>query len=159
MTTTERLGLFAAVWGLGLAVVAASPGLADAAWDHDRIVFLDRFNEASFAGSDGNRDWNGPWNELAEADGPKQGIVRVKPGSDCDGHCLVIGGHGVGINGKGVVRAFDFTDAAEARVRFEVDVDVFDDEESSGSVTVAVAAAGGTWMPLAVYRLDWEDDS
>jgi len=120
--------------------------------------FLDRFAEQSYGGNDGSMEFNGPWIELGETNGPASGFVWVWDHEYCEGgYCLKMGGTDNGAENHGAYRAIDLTGASSAKLSFDDGVQLLDDE-SEGEAVVQISSDGGdTWKTLDTIALDRED--
>ena len=120
--------------------------------------FLDTFAEQSYGGNDGSMDFNGPWIELGETNGPASGSVWVWDHEYCGGgYCLKMGGTDSGAENHGAYRAIDLTGASYAKLSFDDGVQLLDDE-SDGEAIVQISTDGGdTWKTLDTMALDRED--
>jgi hypothetical protein len=122
--------------------------------------FLDTFAEQSYGGNDGSMDFNGPWIELGETNGPASGFVWVWDHEYCGGgYCLKMGGTDDGAENHGAYRAIDLTGASSVKLSFDDGVQRLDDE-SDGEAVVQISTDGGdTWKTLDTINLDREDGS
>jgi hypothetical protein len=111
----------------------------------------DTFAAISYGGNDGTLDWNGPWREVGEADGPAAGSVRVTTSSRCvKTNCLRFGAEAEFLNTVGVWREVDLTEAESASLSFSYRRE--SRGSTGGTVTVDVSRNGGsTWETLATY--------
>jgi len=153
MTTMRRPFTF--VGALALFVMIAIPAFAD----ETKETYVDMFSAQSFAGNDGTLDYDGPWIEISESDGPTSGYVRVWDHAYCDGAlCLKIGGADDSAAGHGAYRAVDLTGATKARLVFNHGRELLDDD-SAGTAIVQVSPNGGdTWITVKTISLDKHDD-
>lgn len=82
----------------------------------------DNFNSASFSQNDGTQNWATDWLEVAEADGPSAGIVRVNNSNCSNGNCLrigvVSGDPAQTYNNIGVQREVNLSGATSATLTF-----------------------------------------
>lgn len=122
--------------------------------------FLDSFTEQSYDGNDGSMEFNGPWIELGEENGPESGFVRVWDHEYCaGGYCLKMGGADKDAKNHGTYRALDLTGASYARLSFDDSVQILDDE-SKGTAVVQISSDGGdTWKTLDTINLDTDEGS
>jgi hypothetical protein len=122
--------------------------------------FLDTFAAQDYNGSDGTLEFNGPWVEIGESDGPTSGFVWVWDHEYCDGkYCLKIGGSDDDAAGHGAYRAIDLGGAASAKLCFDDGRQLLDDA-SSGTAAVQISPDGGdTWNTLDTISLDKDDGS
>ena len=120
--------------------------------------FLDTFAEQSYGGNDGSMDFDGPWIELGETNGPASGFVWVWDHEYCGGgYCLKMGGTDNDAENHGIYRAIDLTGATWARLSFDDGVQLLDDG-SGGTAAVQISSdGGGTWKTLDTIDLDRED--
>jgi hypothetical protein len=120
--------------------------------------FLDTFAAQSYGGNDGSMDFNGPWIELGETNGPASGFVWVWDHEYCGGgYCLTMGGTHNGAENHGAYRAIDLTGASFVKLSFHDGVRLLDDE-SDGEAVVQISSDGGdTWKTLDTVDLDRED--
>jgi hypothetical protein len=144
-----------------LATVVVSLSFALPAFAGQSIPeFLDTFAEQSYGGNDGSMDFNGPWIELGEANGPESGFVWVWDHEYCGGgYCLKMGGTDSDAENHGAYRAIDLTGASDAQLSFDDGVQLLDDD-SDGEAAVQISADGGdTWTTLDTIDLEREDGS
>jgi hypothetical protein len=155
MESRLRVSLLLAVIA-SLVGIWALPATADAT-----VTMADRFASQSFSGNDGEVAFSGPWTELGESNGPDTGPVYVWANPHCaggSGLCLKIGGDGVNIDGHGVAREADTSDAGSAKLRYSFRRARFDDYVSGAWVKVQVSGDGGdSWTTLARHKFNRDD--
>ena len=149
----RRLVAFGSV--VALFVMAAVPAAAGAPVE----THVDSFTDQSFAGNDGTLNYNGPWVEIGESNGPSSGYVWVWDHEYCDGaFCLKMGGTDDDAEGRGVYRAVDLAGATWAKLIFDYGRELLD-EDSEGIGIVQVSPDGGdTWNTVKSISLDKDDD-
>lgn len=107
-------------WALvaaGLAVGVIAP----AALGEVAGSYADRFDQSSFAGSNGTFAWAGPWAEIGESDGAGSGAVRVTVDSACaSGSCLKIASALLALDQAGAARFADTSVFSSADLSFEI---------------------------------------
>lgn len=145
-----------------LAVIASLVGLwALPATADVTDTMADRFASQSFSGNDGNVTFSGPWTELGESNGPNAGPVYVWADPHCaggSGWCLKIGGDEVNIDGHGVAREADTSNATSAQLRYSFRRALFDEYSSGAWVKVQVSGDGGdSWTTLARHKFIRDD--
>ena len=81
-------------FGIALVVVSVLLSLALPAFANESVPeFRDTFAQQSFSGNDGSLDFNDPWVEVGESNGPTSGFVWVWNHEYCEGaFCLKMGG-------------------------------------------------------------------
>jgi hypothetical protein len=148
----RRIGTVLSVMAVGWTL--AVPALATQSIPE----FYDTFAEQSYDGKDGTLDFDGPWIEKGENNGPTSGFVRVWPHEYCGGgYCLKMGGSDENAAGHGAYRAVDLTGATTAMLSFEDGVQLLDDD-SDGTAVVQISADGGSsWRTLDTINLDRDD--
>ena len=99
--------------GLALAV------LAPAALGETAASYADKFDAASYSGSNGGLAWAGPWEEIDESDGPGSGAVRVTTDTGCkSGNCLQVTGALLELQNAGSARFADTSIFSSAELSF-----------------------------------------
>lgn len=155
MTSRLRASLLLAVIA-SLVGIGTLPAAADAT-----VTMADGFASQSFSGNDGEVAFSGPWTEFGESNGPDAGPVYVWADPHCavgSGWCLKIGGDGVNIDGHGVAREADTSDAGSAKLRYSFRRSRFDDYQSGEWVKVQVSGDGGdSWTTLARHKFNRDD--
>ena len=155
MTSRLRASLLLAVIA-SLVGIGTLPAAADAT-----VTMADGFASQSFSGNDGEVAFSGPWTEFGESNGPDAGPVYVWADPHCavgSGWCLKIGGDGVNIDGHGVAREADTSDAGSAKLRYSFRRSRFDDYQSGAWVKVQVSGDGGdSWTTLARHKFNRDD--
>jgi hypothetical protein len=138
-----------------LAVVVAIPGIAAV----PEATYLDTFGAQGFSGNNGDADFDGPWVEIGESNGPTVGYVWVWDNSYCDGaFCLIMGGIDEEAAGTGAYRAVDLSGATWAKLTFDYGRELLDDD-SEGTGIVQVSPNGGSsWNTVKTVRLNDDDD-
>ena len=122
--------------------------------------FLDAFTEQSFSGNDGTMEFNGPWMELDESNGPKSGFVWVWDHEYCgEGYCIKMEGTDDDAEGHGASRAINLTGATSATLRFDDGVQLLDDDSEGEAVFQISSDSGDTWKTLDTIKLDKDDGS
>jgi len=141
----------------GMVVVTVSFTVPSFASEPD-TTYLDKFSSQGFGGNDGTHEFNGPWVEIGESNGPTSGYVRVWDHSYCDGtFCMKMGGADEEASGHGAYRAIDLTGAIWARLIFDHGRELLDDD-SEGTSLVQVSPNGGdTWNTVKTISLDTDD--
>ena len=146
-------------FGIALVVVSVLLSLALPAFANESVPeFRDTFAQQSFSGNDGSLDFNDPWVEVGESNGPTSGFVWVWNHEYCEGaFCLKMGGSSDDAEGHGVYRAVDLGGTTGAKLMFDDGRQLLDDD-SEGSGEVQISPDGGdTWKTLDTIDLD-EDD-
>jgi hypothetical protein len=141
-----------------IVVVTVSLALPSFASEPDATHF-GRFSSQGLRGDDGTLEFNGPWIEIGESNGPTSGYVWVWDHEYCDGtFCLRMGGDD-GAAGHGAYRAVDLTGATWAKLHFDYGRALLD-ENSEGTAVVQVSSDGGDeWTTVKTIRLDKDDGS
>ena len=137
-----------------LLAAAALPALAAAP---NRTTFLDKFSTQSYAGNDGTAEFEGPWIEILESNGPKLGPVWVAKDPSClGGFCLKMGGKDAAV-GHGVWRAVPLQNVSSAELKFHYTRELMG-TASAGTALVQISQDGGsTWVTLAKISLNSDD--
>lgn len=155
MTSRLRASLLLAVIA-SLVGIWALPATADVT-----VTMADRFASQSFSGNDGDVTFSGPWTELGQSNGPNTGPVYVWADPHCaggSGWCLKIGGDGVNIDGHGVAREADTSNATSAQLRYSFRRALFDEYGSGAWVKVQVSGdRGDSWTTLARHKFIKDD--
>jgi hypothetical protein len=116
------------------------------------------FSEQGYGGNDGTMEFNGPWIEMGESNGPASGIVRVWPHEYCDGgYCLKMGGSDDDAAGHGAYRAVDLTGATSAMLSLDDGRQLLDDDSTGTAVVQISADGGGSWKTLDTITLERDD--
>ena len=132
------------------ALSAISPAVAQSA-----VTIRDEFRSVSYGGNDGSANFNGPWIERGETDGPSSGVLRVAASDRCaggTGSCLHLGLEGGSFEPYAIDRAVDIDGAIEATLTFRWRR--ASQGQVGGSVRVRVSGDGGSsWTTLATIAL------
>ena len=143
------IGAVGAVLSIALAGTLVT---ADQAMSQTVESFRDTFRVISFSGNDGTQNWSGSWQESGENDGPTSGALRVTSSDRCSGSCLRIGSDGGSIEGRGVHRVANLTDAVSATLSLRYRRET--QGQTTGSVAVQVSRNGGaSWNTLQTISL------
>lgn len=143
-----RVAVFSAF--IPFALSAISPAIAQSA-----VTIRDEFRSVSYGGNEGSADFNGPWIERGEADGPSSGVLQVMASDRCaggTGNCLHLGLEGGTFEPYAIDRAVDIDGAIEATFTFRWRRD--SQGQVGGSVRVRVSGDGGSsWTTLTTIAL------
>ncbi len=101
----------------GMALAALAP----AALGETASSYADKFDSASYSGSNGTLAWGGPWSEVGESDDPGSGAVRVAAGTGCkSGNCLQVTSALLELQNAGAARFADTSVFSSAELSFEM---------------------------------------
>ena len=85
--------------------------------------YADHFEDGGYSGNDGSLDFDAPWTEFGESDGPNSGRVRVV-GSGCSGKCLVLDGESLlNVGSFGAHRSADLSVFTSAELSFHLEIE------------------------------------
>ena len=117
-------------------------------WMHLMAVetVRDEFNSVGYSGNDGTQNWAGDWQELGESDGANTGLVE----GDANPAGLEIGrvNGPADINGLGLKREADLSQALSATLSLDAWVSSYDDD---ASVSLAISTDNVNWTILDTY--------
>jgi serine protease AprX len=117
-------------------------------------TFRDEFNQVSFNGSDGTKNWAGySWVEIGETNGVQNGITRVNNERCVSGYCLEL--HGNFFGESGVYRKVNLEGVASATLSFKYWRTA---GMSIGMVQIQASSNGGTtWTTIGSIPLHVSD--
>jgi hypothetical protein len=148
----KRTGIL--LGGIAIVSTIAMPAFAT----EEIPEFYDTFAQQSFGGNDGSREFDGPWMEEGESNGPTSGFVWVWEHEYCGGGlCLKMGGAEADASGHGLHRTVNLSGATSAKLCFDDGRQLLDDN-SEGAAVVQISPDGGdTWKTLDTISLDKDD--
>ncbi len=115
--------------------------------------YLDHFETASYANSDGSLAWKSDWTEINESDGPGSGDEQIR--TDIGHSSLRVRDNDGG--GEGVERAFDLSGASSAILRLLYRRNKLDNSDDKVTLYLSSNGSAGPWNELVSFAGDGTD--